>query len=382
MGDVLNRGSKDRPLWYIRYKDVDGRRRQRASHQTTKHAALAYLREVEARVARGIIGVPERAQQAAESLTIAELADRFLAEVKPRAKDPETYRMQIRSVLKQRVLPMLGARRADSLKLADVEALRDRLQEEGYSSSSAAHAICSLSVVYKWAKKAGLITCDSPSRGIGMPKAARSLDYLDREEAARLLAYAETHAPDTFPAIATAIYAGLRKGEIFGLRWSDVHLDTGRLDVMRSYRLPPKSGRARYLPLHPELARILRAWRRRCPTTSEGLVFPVNWRMGDTGDMLNLAALLAESGCHVPAKPWHALRHTFASHFVMAGGSLYVLQRLLGHASAEMTQIYAHLSPEHLAGELGRLSFTIAPPAGIASLDEARRKRAAGAMDH
>jgi integrase len=381
MGDVVNRGTKDRPLWYIRYKDIDGRRRQRASHQTTKQAALAYLREVEARVARGIIGVPERAQQVAESVTIGELAARFLAEAKPRAKDPGTYRMQIRSVLKQRVLPLIGTRRADGLKLADVEALRDRLQEDGYSANSAAHAICALSVVYKWARKAGLIHCECPSRGIVMPKPARSLDYLDRDEAARLLAYAEVHAPDAFPAIATAIYAGLRKGEIFGLRWCDIHLDTSRLDVMRSYRLPPKSGRARHLPLHPALARILRDWRKRCPTTAEGLVFPVNGRMGDTGDMLNLARLLGESGCHIPAKPWHALRHTFASHFVMAGGSLYVLQRLLGHASAEMTQIYAHLSPDHLAGELGRLDFSRPLPAGIASLDEARTRRAAAAVD-
>lgn len=45
---------------------------------------------------------------------------------------------------------------------------------------------------------------------------------------------------------------------------------------------------------------------------------------------------------------FHDLRHTFASHFMMSGGELYELKNLLGHSSIEMTQKYAHLSPNHL----------------------------------
>jgi len=44
----------------------------------------------------------------------------------------------------------------------------------------------------------------------------------------------------------------------------------------------------------------------------------------------------------------HVLRHTFASHFVMNGGNILVLQKILGHASLTMTMRYAHLAPEHL----------------------------------
>ena len=58
------------------------------------------------------------------------------------------------------------------------------------------------------------------------------------------------------------------------------------------------------------------------------------------------------------------LRHTFASHAMMSGMSLYALQRLLGHATPAMTQRYSHLSPDHLAGEMQRLRF--AAPAGTA----------------
>ena len=44
----------------------------------------------------------------------------------------------------------------------------------------------------------------------------------------------------------------------------------------------------------------------------------------------------------------HVLRHTFASHFMMAGGNILALQRILGHQSLTMTMRYAHLAPDHL----------------------------------
>ena len=55
----------------------------------------------------------------------------------------------------------------------------------------------------------------------------------------------------------------------------------------------------------------------------------------------------------------HDLRHTYASHYVMKGGTLHDLQALLGHASSEMTQKYSHLTPGHLESKSKVLSFSI-----------------------
>jgi len=53
MGDVLNRGSRDKPRWYCRFIDADGRRKQRATAQPTRALALRVLTEIEARICRG-----------------------------------------------------------------------------------------------------------------------------------------------------------------------------------------------------------------------------------------------------------------------------------------------------------------------------------------
>jgi integrase len=74
----------------------------------------------------------------------------------------------------------------------------------------------------------------------------------------------------------------------------------------------------------------------------------------------------------------HDCRHHFASWFMMRGGSVPALQKILGHASLAMTMQYAHMSPEHLRGEMAKTerSAGVEPNAGtrVGSRDRMRRK--------
>ena len=76
-------------------------------------------------------------------------------------------------------------------------------------------------------------------------------------------------------------------------------------------------------------------------------------------------AALAGAGCHHVR--FHDLRHTFASHHMMAGGSILALQKILGHSSVKVTEKYSHLSPDYLAQESARVSFE-STPAGVVPL--------------
>jgi integrase len=94
-------------------------------------------------------------------------------------------------------------------------------------------------------------------------------ESLSAEEVELLLLHAERYVPTLYPMIATAVYTGMRKGELYGLRWSDVKLTAATLRIAYSYDSTPKSGQTRSVPIHPQLLPILRKWRKECPQTPQ-----------------------------------------------------------------------------------------------------------------
>jgi integrase len=361
LGEVINKTKDGRFLgWYVRYVDADGKRKQRASHQPTREAARRYLVEIEARIARGHLGIPA---PAAPSPTVAELCERFLSEYsRPRIKDLTQYRIHAGKCLR-RSLPLLGQCRADSLQLADLIKVRDTLARTR-SPATVRSALDYLGTMFNWAVGQKLMP-GNPLRGIERPMAHPAIDYFTREEVAAILRAAAERAAagrllDKLLAacVHLALHTGLRKGELLGLRWHDLDLDTLRLTVARSYQALPKSGQARHLRLPSQCVPILQAWRPACPPTRDGLVFPIPRGGGcNTHALLGLPALLAAALVRAPAHPWHACRHTYASHYVMQGGNLLALQKILGHHDLKLTMIYAHLAPDFLGAEMERLKY-------------------------
>ena len=370
MGDVVKKEKNGKFVgWYIRFLDVDGQRKQRASHQPTKALAKRFLLEIEARVARGVVGIPEPEPEVKE-LTLSEVCDQFLKNYnRPRIKDLARYKSETQTSLR-RLLTTLGERPMTSIKQADVRKERDRLMAT-FAKNTVTHTLRALSTVYNWARREGVIRCDNPCVGVERSPMEHLLEYLggkDRSEIPRLLNVARERAEGgsyddrlLYAMVATALFTGLRKGELFGLRWQDLDLDTRRLTVSRSFRGTPKGGKERHLRLPSACVPILSSWRKLCPTTREGLVFPVmkhgKAQMGESRSMLGLPAALEQAGCHPLQRSWHALRHTFASHFVMSGGSILALQKILGHHDIKQTMTYAHLAPEFLGDEMDRIKF-------------------------
>lgn len=366
MGDIIRKRKDGKDLgWYIRWVDSDGKRKQRASHQPTHALAKRMLLEIEARVARGQAGMVER--QETPKLTVAELCEKWLAEFAgPRIKDLTRYRSAAQTSLR-RILPHLGPVQLSSLSRVQIEKARDAVARR-YRPNTVRATLRPLGTCLSWAVRQGLLR-ESPARGIDLPRRELSMEYLDAEEAARLLKETERRARSKGSAtawsravaVALALRTGLRRGEIFGLRWQDLDLEAGRLTVARSYKLLPKSGKPRHLPLPSVLLSLLREWRERCPASTERLVCPVlhkaTWHMSGRRATHGLAALLKAAKCKPLERGWHALRHTFASQFIMQGGNILTLQKLLGHADITMTLVYSHLAPDFIAGELERLKY-------------------------
>jgi integrase len=157
---------------------------------------------------------------------------------------------------------------------------------------------------------------------------------------------AARYNPEWYAMIFFALRTGLRYGELCELRWYDVDLNNGRVNVRRScylgYVTTPKGGREREIPLSSQTIKLLREHRH----LKGELVFckEDGSRRRYDGSMNALKTLCRRA--NMRPLSWHVLRHTFASHLVMRGAPLKTVQELLGHATIEMTMRYAHLSPE------------------------------------
>jgi len=139
-----------------------------------------------------------------------------------------------------------------------------------------------------------------------------------------------------------AVTTGMRVAEIFGLRWPDVMYSEGLLAV----RGKLKGGKMRYVPMLPELAGELRRFpavigEDRISPSKPGATSGRQRVEGSFDDLLERAG--------VKDFRFHDLRHTFASWFMMNGGDLYELAKILGHSNIKMTERYAKLARQHIA---------------------------------
>lgn len=364
MGEVIRRTKGGKFVgWYIRFVDADGVRRQRASRQPTAADARRCLVEIEARIARGKLGVPER--EAKSQATIADITEQYLQEYdSPRIKDLDRWRAKLRYHLAV-PLAAVGDVQASQFSVEAAERLRNRLMRQYAANTTRTH-LSALSAALGWATRKGLMQQNPLSR-LPMPRKTVRLEYLSREEARILLTTAESLAKEgtlrdemLAVAVALGIYAGLRAGEIFGLRWRDVSFSSRLLTVSRSFSRTTKSGLTRHIPLNRELSEYLTAWRPRCPKSPEDLVCPSldgkSWTIPKQAPR-DLPRLYLAASLPVPSAPWHCLRHTFASLFMMSGGNILTLRTLMGHSDVSQTQAYAHLAPQFLASEIERIQL-------------------------
>lgn len=147
-----------------------------------------------------------------------------------------------------------------------------------------------------------------------------------------------------------AINTGMRKEEILSLKWDQIKDGLIYLDKT-------KGKKKRQVPINGTLAELFRITRKKQGLTSEYVFIYQGKRIMDVKTAYNAA--LKRAG--ILDANFHTLRHTFASHFVMRGGSLKALQEMLGHSNIKTTMRYAHLSQEHKKEAVKLLDGLTAP---------------------
>jgi len=158
----------------------------------------------------------------------------------------------------------------------------------------------------------------------------------------------QIYADHLHPMALLTLNTGLRRGESFQLRWTDIDFLRREIVVRGDYA---KSGKTRYLPLNDEAFTTLRHWR--SVVNSTEWVFP-NCNGGPLTSIKSSWKRVLQSAA-ISDFRWHDLRHHFASSLVMKGVDLNTVRELLGHSDLSMTLRYAHLSPEHKAEAVAKL---------------------------
>ncbi len=176
---------------------------------------------------------------------------------------------------------------------------------------------------------------DNPVRKVKLLKEDnKRIRYLEREEIRRLIDSCALHLR---PIVIVAVFTGMRKSEILGLKWQNIDIERGIV-----YLLETKNGERREVIINDTVKRTLIA-------VPKNPASPYVFCEEDGRPYANVRKSFdtALKKCGIINFHFHDLRHTFASQLVMSGVDLKTVQELLGHKSIEMTMRYSHLSPSH-----------------------------------
>ncbi|NMZ27584.1 site-specific integrase [Pseudomonas protegens] len=140
------------------------------------------------------------------------------------------------------------------------------------------------------------------------------------------------------PLVLVSLNTGMRRGELFDLKWSTVNFQTKTITVAGA---TTKTSDTRHIPMNKETVAVLEGWKKQAGKSR--YVFP-NQEGGRLEDVKSAWLKLLERA-QIDGFRWHDMRHDFASRLVMAGVPLNTVRDLLGHADIKMTLRYAHLAP-------------------------------------
>lgn len=272
----------------------------------------------------------------AESTTLKELLERYLAEVTPLKKGAAAETNRLRVLMR---LP-LARRYVAGIRGIDVARYRDeRLRT--VSSSTVKRDLVLLGHVFEVARKEWGIYLQNPVRDIRLPSDGKPRNRrLHAGEETRLIAACrEARNPHLLPTVQLALETAMRQGELIRLRWE--HIDLNR----RTAHLPDtKNGEARTVPLSTTAAEVLRA----LPRSLHGDVFP-----GLTTEAIKRSYIRAVRRADIENLRFHDLRHEATTRLFEKGLNIMEVASITGHKDLRMLRRYTHFRAEDLARKLG-----------------------------
>jgi integrase len=342
-----------RAAWQVDYTDSRGERRR--EHFATKRSADAFRIRVEGQMQVGTY------RPDADKVTIEDACGAFLEHCVGRNQRDERMTRKMLVVYRGHVNNYilhseygLGSRRLSQLSARSVHDFRDQIRSAGVTVPTARKILATLHSALEYAISRDWVASNA-ARGvkvIGPRNEGCERITPPSKEVVRAVLYAADE--DVRLMVQFAAATGARSGEQWAVRWSDLDLDKGQLNISRRVDAyydegaPKTAAGVRPVPISGQLVASLRAWKMRSKFKKpDDLVFPNSQGKHIGHDnfikrkFLPLVARLDDARFN-----WHALRHFAVSCWIEAGLAPKTVQTFAGHASLQITMDrYGHLFP-------------------------------------
>lgn len=331
------------------------RRRLTETVRGTRRDAERCETRLKAQAQEGLIAAPDR-------MTLSDLAYQWIEDIiTPNTRASTLY--GYRRTLEVHILPFLGTQRVQQLTGPQIQTFYSARRRTGVSDTMLDRCHKRLRQLFRQAIAWGILA-RNPCDQVTPPRVVRPERRVwDQGEVVQFLTCKQTIAHPTLPLWLLILTTGVRKGEALGLRWRDVDLTAGTIQIRQVVSVvgtaaaihPPKTRASRrQVRLAPELVTALR--QHRTAWVARRLAAP-DWEATDlvfctrTGGLLhpnNVSTVFRRLVAHanVPPITIHDLRHTNVSHLLSAGLSVALISNRIGHRNPATTAgVYAHMLP-------------------------------------
>ena len=334
MAKLWKRKKKNGDFVYMVDFYFHGKRIQKSTRTKDKKTAEMILKDIDARIAKGAFSI--ETVKPKKKVFLKQFKAEFLEYSKNR-KAEKTY---IRDELVFRTfLEAVGERALSSITTKVIEDYLIK-RSKRLKASSVNIDLRHLKAAFTKAVDWGYVE-KNPVKGIKpLVVPERAPNFFTEVELKDIL----EKLPDQFfrDMVLFSARTGVRIGELVNIAWDDIDFTTMTVHITNKEDFKTKSRKERVIPMNNTVYEILAGMERNSEyvfASHRGTKREMSFIRRTFRDALDKAKI-------PKGYSFHSLRHTFASHLVQKGVSIYVVSKLLGHASPKTTEVYAHLSPE------------------------------------
>lgn len=324
-------------VWYVLYYN-NGRQRWKSTGATTKPEAL-----------RALTNLKDSFEERLKSLSFEQFSVQFLANTDLAAGSLERYRF-----IFKKFVPFLRGAFVNEITAETIDAYKSKRLRE-VSPVTVNIELRMLKAAFGTAKR-WKMTAINPFADVSFARVAEMAPLsLNSYEFEKL--FAVIREGWFRELVQVAVLTGLRRGELLNLRWSDVDLPGRLLTVETNPTWKTKNGRRRVIPLNETAALVLKS---RFGKSASEYVFTLNDAMLSQSRVSHtFKRYVREAKLENSRLRFHSLRHTFATWLTQSGVPIHEVQKLLGHSSVRVTEIYSHLVAGELHTAVNKIKLTL-----------------------